>query len=117
MHSKVQSTCVNINWASMAISINIIARINYMVHRQTNTDHTCLSVPLKSVPNHSLLYSFRIQYILYTVCTVCICHISKDDVIGSLEKVAKKIRNAHLESRANSTTVSTITNFFLPQKK
>jgi hypothetical protein len=37
--------------------------------------------------------------------------------MSQLEKVAKKIRNAHIESRANSTTVSTITNFFLPQKK
>jgi hypothetical protein len=41
----------------------------------------------------------------------------KDDVIRDLEKAAKKIRNAHIESRANCTSVSTITNFFPPQKK
>jgi hypothetical protein len=41
----------------------------------------------------------------------------RSDMIHDLEKAAKKIRNAHIESRANCTTVSTITNFFLPQKK
>ena len=40
-----------------------------------------------------------------------------NDAIGYLEKASKKIRNAHIEERANSTTISTITNFFPVLKK
>jgi hypothetical protein len=40
-----------------------------------------------------------------------------NDPISYLEKASKKIRNAHIEERAKSTTVATITNFFPVLKK